>query len=269
MGKMKKVMNIIVVVFMIVCCSVKSNDAMAQKQKTPDQVMTSIYTAYDSISNLSFDVAYTYTDDSLNGHSAHESMKGAYTMSGKKVLYNLGNIQFMQNDSFFIAVYNDEKFILVTNPRVANVGSNLPMRSMMDSMLHSYAADYTISVKRINDSTNAISFVRADSLAKFDKLTVSYSSKKRAFLRSISYNFKQASMDDNPTGPDNGNEQPVYHTKNLTINFSNYRVDNFSKNLYDEGDYIKFDNGNWVPADKYENFKIYYTRTGAAGTQSK
>lgn len=260
----KKIMNIIVLTLMIVCCSVTVNSAIAQRQKNPQQIFANIYTAYDSIPYLSFDVKYTYASDGVNDKSANESLKGSYKMSGKNALYNIGNIQFMQNDSFFIAVYNDNKSIIVTNPHVAH-GSNLPMRSMMDSILHSYSAHYTISFKKVSDTTSAVNFVRADSLAQFDKLTIVYLSKNKAFLRSISYKFKiAAALDgshDSTIESGTASQQPTYYTKSLTIDFTNYRFDSFSDNLYDQSNYISFDNGTWKPVNKYKGFKIYDSRT--------
>src|SRR5689334_14707452 len=67
---------------------------------TPIQIMTEIYKAYDSINYLTFDVKYTYSSDTLNGNFINDALEGSYTMAGKRALYNLGNIQFMQNDSF-------------------------------------------------------------------------------------------------------------------------------------------------------------------------
>jgi hypothetical protein len=252
---------------MIVVCLTTVTKAIAQKTKTPQQIMASIYTAYDSLPSLSFDVKYKYTSDTLKGDFTNESMQGSYTMSGKKSLYNIGHIQFMQNDSFYIAVYNDEKFILITDPHTTSAESSLPLHTFMDSILHSYASHYTISNKRINDTTNSISFTRIDSAAQFDEFTITYLNKKRAFLQSISYSFKKAEwFEDSSAIAQTGKviQQQVNRRQNLTIDFFNYRVDKFSKKLYDESNYVWFDNGTWRPADKYKEYKIYYSRADAA-----
>jgi Carbohydrate family 9 binding domain-like len=160
---------------------------------TPQQVLTSIYTAYDSMHYLSFDVQYDYTEDTAIGSTPLVStvLQGSYTMAGRKSLYNIGNIQFMQNDSFFISVYNDQRFILVANPRRINAGANLPLRGMMDSIVQAYNTHYTVSDTILNNGAlGAINFIKADSLAQFDKFCITYYNLNRPYLRSISYVFK-------------------------------------------------------------------------------
>jgi hypothetical protein len=267
---MKKIINIVSVMMVVICFS-KGNKVTAQ-DKDPKTVMAGIYTAYDSASYLTFDVKYMYTSDTLNGNFINESLQGSYTMAGKKALYRLGNIQYMQNDSFLIAVYNDEKFILVADPQTKNVGSNLPLRSLMDSILHSYSAHYIISTQKINRTISALNFVRKDSLAQFDKFSITYFTKGPALLASISYDFKEATYSDKPDSAATqlGNPAPipiVYRHRTLAVDFSNYRSDNSSKDLYDENNYIRLENGKWVPADKYKDFRIYYSRTGGVAIQ--
>jgi cellulose/xylan binding protein with CBM9 domain len=237
----------------------------------PQQVLASIYTAYDSLPNLSFDAQYIYTQDTAQSSPPISNvLQGSYTMAGRKSLYNIGDIQFMQNDSFFIAVYNDQKFIMVANPRVNNVGSNLPLRPLMDSIVQSYSTHYTITDTLFNNGSGEINFTRADSFAQFDRFTIAYYNIGAPLLSSIFYSFKDPIWPTDSIGAEQDSMPITYHRKTFKVEFSNYKFDNFSPSLYDENNYIWFENGVCVPVDKYKGYQIYYSRSqGNIGGQSQ
>lgn len=230
-------------------------------QTTPQQIMNRIYEKYDSLSYLTFNVKYIYATDTIGGKYKTDVMKGSYTMAGKKALYNIGDIQFMQNDSFFITVYPDEKYIIVADPRTRNSGSQLPMRAMMDSMIKTYAKHYTI--KMTADSVEGtIRFIKADSLAQFDRFIIKYDVEEY-YLNSIKYDFEEAEIVGEDEEEDtNESLQTVTRKKSLTLRFTDYRIDNFSPDNYNENNYIWFDEGECKPADKYRGYRIFYSRSG-------
>ena len=228
-------------------------------QSTPQEIMNRIYAKYDSTTYLTFDVKYVYSTDTVNGRFKTDVIKGTYTMAGKKALYNIGDIQFMQNDSFFISMYPKDKFIIVANPRTRNTGSELPMRSVIDSMMLSYSQHYTVKIS--SDSTEgAIKFIRADSMVQFDKFIINYDIEDY-YLNSIKYEFQEPEIvnENDTTG---SQPQTTLRKKSLTIKFSNYRVDNFSDKNYNENNYIWFEDGECKPVDKYKGFRVFYSRSG-------
>lgn len=247
--------NILVVALLLAAAGVQR----ASAQSTPQEIMQRIYEKYDSLTYLTFDVKYVYKSDTLNGKSERDVIKGTYTMAGKKALYNIGDIQFMQNDSFFISVYPKDKFIIVADPRTRNAGSELPMRNMMDSMMLSYAKHYNITMS--SDSTEGtIKFIRADSMVQFDRFVIKYGIDDN-YLNSIKYVFEEPEVinEDDTTGAP---PQTVMRKKSLTIKFSNYRADNFSAKNYSENNYIWFEDGECKPVKKYKGFRVFYSRTG-------
>src|SRR5260370_24527456 len=80
--------------------SIQIKAQSARISPSPQQIMADIYKVYDSLNYLTFDLKYTYTSDTLNGDFTNDVLQGSYTMAGKKAKYNLGEIEFMQNDSF-------------------------------------------------------------------------------------------------------------------------------------------------------------------------
>ena len=224
---------------------------------TPQQIMTSIYKSYDSTTFLTFDLKFTYASDTLYGKFSSDKLEGTYTMSGKKARYNLGNIDFLQNDSFFITVYNDDKIILVADPRTNNVGNELPMRQAMDSLIQAYGQHYNIT--QLQDSVSGlgkINFEKSDSLAQFLNFAITYKLHAN-LLNSIEYKYEEYDHDDSITT----STIPTLRKKMLFIEFLNYRGDNFSDSDYSENNFIWFEDGECKPVAKYKDYKIYYSKS--------
>jgi hypothetical protein len=239
---------------LIICGSFCSHEVKAQS--AAQQVMETIYKKYDSLSYITFDVKYVYGTDTLYGDFKHEELGGSYTMAGKKAKYNIGNIEFMQNDSSLISVYNKEKFIIVADPKYGNTGDELPMRAMMDSMIQAYGQHYNIIT---NTTAGNISFEKTDSLAQFTKFFIGYDVSTN-FLNTIQYVFLENQL----MNPDDTTGSPAKYAmrqKTLRIEFSNYRLDNFSPALYNENNYVWFEDGVCKPIDKYKGYKVYYSKS--------
>ena len=247
----------------IVGCVTKIHAQNTSATAAITQTMQSIYQNYDSIKYLSFDVKFNYGSDTLLGKFDTEQMDGSYTMAGKRAKYRLGDIDFMQNDSFFIAVYNKDKLILVDEPKTINIGSQLPLRQQMDSLMLSYANQYTFSNFSQSTDTGVIQLLRADSTAQFDRFSISYDNRTK-MLYSVSYEYAEpAELDSvvlNRMMASSGSTTPPMQKKRLTISFHNYRFDNYDDTVYDENNYIWFDNGVCKPTAKYDDFKIYYSK---------
>jgi hypothetical protein len=225
-----------------------SVDVEAQTSSASN-VMAKIYRAYDSIPYVTFDVKYTYNSDTLNGNFTHDVLAGEYTLAGKHAKFRLGDIEFMQNDSFLITVYNKEKFMLVADPPKTKT---LPMRETIDSLLQVYSLHYNITTTL--DSTNgSVNFVGNDSIAQFKSLTINYEP-QRKLLKSVNYVFQEMEANDS------SQSVPTLRTKRLKVEFSNYRVDNFSKSLYDENNYVFFEKHACKPVSKYKEYRVFYYR---------
>jgi hypothetical protein len=238
----------------------------AYAQGTPPAVMQtlqSIYKNYDSVKYLSFDVKFDYGSDTLLGKFDAEQMDGTYTMAGNKAKYRLGDVDFMQNDSFFIAVYHKDKLIMVDEPKALNIGSQLPMRQQLDSLLNAYAAHYTFSQYNQTADTGVIQLVRLDSLAQFDRFSISYDNRNKMLYR-ITYEYKEpAELDADVITAykaSSGTTTDPVQKKRFTINFLNYRFENYDDAVYDENNYIWFENGMCKPVTKFEDYRIYYSK---------
>jgi hypothetical protein len=214
-----------------------------------------IYTRYDSLKYITFDVRYLYSTDTVNGDFKNDILNGTFTLAGQKAIYNIGDIQFMQNDSFLISVYPTEKIINVSEPNT-DANSALPLHSVLDSVMLSYSEHYNVS-SAIDSSIVTVSLLRADSLAQYDKIIVSYDT-STYFLTSVEYDFQENDI----VEPEDTtlNTQTITHQKKFVTQFLNYRIDNFSEKIYDESNYIWLEDGKWMPADKYRGYRVYYSK---------
>ncbi len=256
----RKITRVIAVAIMMI---LKGTVADAQVSPAIAQTLQSIYKNYDSVKYLSFDVKFDYGSDTLLGKFDAEHMDGSYTLAGNKARYRLGDIDFMQNDSFFIAVYNKDKLIMVDEPKAINMGSQLPMRQQIDSLLMAYASHYNISTYNSSADTGVIQLLGIDSLAQFTLFSLHYDT-KTFMLYQVSYNYKETAQLDADVlasyQSSTGTTDIPLQKKRFTIRFLNYRYENFEETAYDENNYIWFENGVCKPATRYEEFKIYYVK---------
>lgn len=241
---------------MIVACNTQAQNIT---QPALAATMESIYRNYDSIPFMSFDVKFNYTSDTLLGDYANEQLMGSYTMAGKKAKYRLGDIDFMQNESFFIAVYNSDKMILVDVPKTNNSGNNLPLRQMIDSLVQAYTVNYNVNRNFVNTDTGVISFDRTDTVTQLKKFNITYDDRSKMILKMAYEYLEPVQIDSNI----NYTSLPANRKRRLSIEFSNYRFDNYDDAVYNENNYIYFERGVCKPAAKYEDYKIYNSKPSA------
>jgi len=256
----RKISAIVTVAAMLMATGTAS---IAQAPSGVVQTLQSIYHNYDSVKYLSFDVKFNYGSDTLLGKFDAEQMDGTYTLAGNKAKYRLGDIDFMQNDSFFIAVYNKDKLIMVDEPKAINMGSQLPMRSQIDSLLSVYASHYSISSYNQSADTGVIQLLGTDSLAQFDRFALQYDN-RNFMLYQVSYEYREPAELDSAVlssyQASTGTTVIPVQKKRFAIRFLNYRYENYDESAYDENNYIWFENGMCKPAARYEAYKIYYVK---------
>jgi hypothetical protein len=246
--------------------------AMTANSQTPLDTARNIalefFKTYDSLHYLTFDVKFIYSSDTVYGDYSHEVMTGTYTMSGSKAKYNIGDVEYLQNDSFNIAVYHKDEMIVVADPVVRNAGSLLPMRDMIDSLLQSYAPHYTISVKAastgVDDSLGYVKLLKktTDTLSYYNKYVIEFNLEYFT-ITAIDIEFTEPghnlSIEDEP-------DEAVRLLKNssrtrrLRIEFSNYRLENFSDDVYSENNFIWEEDGEYKPVGKFKTYTVYNAR---------
>lgn len=236
----------------------------AQQTTSVNEILEGIYNKYDSIKNLSFDVRFEYGSDTLLGKYDAEQMNGSYIIADHKARYRLGDIDFLQNNSFFISVYNRDKLIIVDEPKIVDMGRILPMRQQLDSLLKNYNTHYSINSYNKSEDTGLIELVKLDSTAQLDKFSITYDRISKMMLQLYYEYTEAANLDTNAidvlkTIPGAEDKIPM-QKKRLTIRFMNYRFGINDDAVFDENNYIWLDNGLWKPISKYDDYRIYYSK---------
>jgi hypothetical protein len=224
--------------------------------------LAEVYKSYDRIKYLSFDVAYLYSSDTLNGDFTHSEVKGSYQINGRNTLYKLGDITFMQNDSILIGVYTLKKLIILGDPQTSALKGGIPMRDQMDSLFKMQEQYYDVTVSSKSKYTT-ISFKGLESTAQFIKYEIVYDNNTN-FIKKLEHSFRGITDKDltDPSMEDSTRHRLAkeIRLKKLTISFSNYSHAKIDKENFDEKNYIAYDNKMYKPAVKYSDYKIYDTR---------
>jgi hypothetical protein len=224
--------------------------------------LADIYNTYLTMQNVAFNLTYSYNSDTLNGDFSSEQIKGSYSISGKKSLYKLKDVTFMQNDSILIGVYDDQHVIIVGNPHASNATGALPSRSQLDSMLNQRGKDYEVAVTSKGKLTT-ISFIGIDSLAQFLKYDLVYDNSNHLIQR-LQYLYRGITDKDLTDPSLTDSVRNVLRTqirkKMLTVWFTDYRFDKAPDKLFDERNYIVYQGNIYKPAAAYAGYRIYNTK---------
>jgi hypothetical protein len=233
----------------------KGQSATANQVRT---AIAAINNRYDSAFFLSFDVKMIYDIDTLwagtdSADYNHTEMTGSYTFNGNKALYKLGEIEYLQNDSFSVALYKENKLMLVARPLPGQKpGMFIPTRSMLDSMMTRLEQQFVFEMVYSSDSSAMIIKLDANSADNIYRSIRIVYDPVSYLLTSVQYTFKDMTYaGDLPEGsPD--------RIATMSFNFSGYRVEAVSASVFDETKYIFFDGPNEIkPIAAYRDFTIY------------
>lgn len=231
-------------------------------QTTADTVrseMTIINSKYDSAFFMTLDIRINYNSDTVfagtdSADYSNTEMTGVYTFHGNKALYRLGDIEYMQNDSFTIAVYNNEKFILVGKTIPGIRASNfVPVKATIDSMLVSLEQYYESAIMDY-DSVKRISFKAIDSTLPYQRIDIEYDP-GTYLLTKVKYKLRDAGQV-SQTGT--ANDLQTIRKAEMVFLFQNYRVLQVGEAVFSEARYLFFDGPAEIrPADAYKDYTIY------------
>lgn len=227
---------------------------VAQEATQVKETLKAISKVYDTMEHLRFDVRYIYTTDSVNTR-----MEGSYSIQESKAAYKLGQMECMQNDSFFIAVYTQDKFILVSKPSGKTFTRFFPVKDAIDSLVKLSAGKYSVSITKGKDEPGKISFRAIDTLEKVSAFYIEYND-KTMLLQLIRYVYTEYGMTEATATTDS---RLAKKNKEMQIEFLNNRYELSPPELFDEKKYIRFSNGEWTPSENYNGYKVYYTPVAA------
>jgi hypothetical protein len=267
----RKLFLLFIVVAVLGASEAKAQTAVDSARNTVMQ----LFKTYDSIPYITFDVKYIYKSDTTYSDFTYETIKGSYTMSGSKAKYTLGDVEYLQNDSFLVAVYHKDQMMVVSSPVINNAGAYLPMRDLLDSLLQSYSGDYDISVDNkidtipssVEDVVDTKGFIRltrkpGNIQAQFDRYLLEFDIEQNIITK-VEYEFSDPGLDlTSVDEPDAGRRllKNTARKRTLQIEFANYRFDNFSDEVYNENNLVWTEDGEYKPVEQYKYYKVYNAR---------
>ncbi len=206
---------------------------------------------FDSATYLAFDVDITTASDTLFGKFTHDETPGKYIISDKSIYYNLGTTEYMQNDSFVVMIYHDEKTMFVTRDTITAKSSLFPLKRFADSVISLSQQYYDITQYDDSDS-RVIEFNARDSSMGYTRFAVYYSP-DGFYLNRLEMSFPETH---DPADPDNGLDAVIFHKK-ITMSFSNYSNPG-SLDVFNNANYVYFDrlHKSYGPSTKFRGYRF-------------
>ena len=249
---MCKKIGFALLISLMLCSNLMGQDVLKIKD-----ILLHISRAYDTSANLSFKLRFVNKIESASGKIASDKTEGKYALIGKNAFYIMGDIEVMQNDSFFVAVYNRDKFIIVSTPKSNASTQFFPFRETMDSLLKLSADKYLIKLNTSkSERLETIIFSAKDTLEKVKEFRLVYNSGS-SMISSISYLFHEYKASDEDYKEEN--PQMILQKKTILIEFEDYSHNKLDTSILSEKKYIFFENGECKLTERYRDFKLYYS----------
>jgi hypothetical protein len=232
--------------------------AQSQDVEKAKSILMNLSHNYDTSTNLSFSVSLVNIDEPVGGKLVSDKAEGKYALKANNAFYTMKDIEVMQNDSFIVAVYPKDKFVIVSKPKNNGNAKFFPFRETMDSLLKLSATKYAItSTIDKKEKIGTLTFAAKDSNEKVKEFRLIYNT-VGGLISSIRYLFdeyKQAEeTNDNAEKP-----AMVLHKKTMLIEFADYSHEPIPASVLSEKKYIFFDGGECKLAEKYSAYKLYYS----------
>jgi hypothetical protein len=230
--------------------------------QTPDSIKQALYKVnkvFDSSTFLAFDVNITYSTDTLFGQYQHEELNGEYIVNQNNLYYKIGDIEYIQNDSFVYNIYHDEKMLMMTRDLISNTSSKFPLREFVDSTIAWYDTAYTISLSTTDADYKVIKFT-----AKPDQQDVPYRSFSITYAPDNYYPDKfeltmYEALDNLPDMPDSIYQYIKIRRvhKYITMSFTNYHNPT-NLEVFDNDTYVFYNRQRkrYQPSEKMKDFQF-------------
>jgi hypothetical protein len=206
--------------------------------------------AYLSSSYLSFDIKYKYAFEATPA-TIEDSSMGEFKLHGYKYWGLLDSVEFMQNDSFLVALYHPEKVLSLARPAY-HYSFNLPLAQWDSLFLKTDRFTYGVGVesgwKKITVDYNAG--------LPYKKFEMWYDSSTYRISR-IRYVISEYATHENFYElPDPGDYGIV------DILFSGYQTGLFDDSVFDASHYFVKSGSSYTPAVSYTNYEVFIASSG-------
>ena len=253
-----KIIILVTFILQLVASAVIGQDIASVKK-----LLKNINAAFDSTYFLSFKVNYNYHSiDYISGQEDSSQRQASYIVKGKSFFYDMGDVEYMQNDSLSFTISKTDRVIMFSKVLLPSASKSLPLSSITDNVLDKYALYYSIT-NSVDTSSNkgSIFFVALKgALVPYQQIKVDYTLHP-AKLLGLTLNYKQQGSIKvlDKTGKYNGDTKGAMLNKTMVMDYTDYAFSNIDKGLFKREHYLYYDRQlhKYLPMPKYQGFKIY------------
>lgn len=239
---MKKILFALFLVFAFI-----SLYAQNDKVKPVIDMLKQIRAVYDTSSNLSFDISYIYTDESLPNNIL-DSISGFIQINHSRYHWQIGTTETITNNRYAIMLFKEDKIMYVTKP-FAKKGEIDPLALLDSSLILIKGLQTSIETQKKFKIIKLI-FPEGNS-CKNIQLSVD---KKTGFLSVVDFVLKPEALG-NSAGINPKDIKSAY--VHIQAKYSNYRKDLINDSVFNESNYFIRDNNNFNTTAQYKDYKIF------------
>lgn len=216
--------------------------AFSQQYAEAVNELQKIQQAYSDTGYNSFSVKYQYSKISAPA-KVLDTLSFQYKIKGNKYYCKVDKIEFLQNDSINVAVYHNEKTIILSNPSV-NIDKG---RLAIDNWDSAFVASNIDSVYvSDNKNTRIISF-HFTPASKYSSCSITcnsnnYRPKKISYTEKGSQYYEEGS--DKPDGII------------ITMSFSAINKSPFNESVFSEKKFVNLQNNKWTISSNYNGYNL-------------
>lgn len=224
----------------IILFSLLNFAAMGQEANL-DTVKAELYKVnkvFDSSRYFSFDVLFKSGTDTSFGKFETTVEQGHYMLNRNNYYFKMGEEEFIQTDSFFISLYNNDRVMIATREDPMPPGERFPLRLFLDSIITLYDSAYIIKAGE-TDSIRYISFVAKNDSLPYSRFSIQY---LPVSYFPVSMEFENLSELDTTALPDSlASKVKIKKIRNrLVMEFSNYQFPQ-SLEVFNSARYFLYD----------------------------
>jgi hypothetical protein len=220
-------------------CVIASQGLTAQV--TGAEILEKIHKTYSAANTLSFNITYTYFDNT-KGINPLKTSKGTVKMSGKKYLMSLDGVQMLRNDTFMVIMNPSEKVLMIDSASATPPG-NLQVGVPIDSLLR-YMGAIKVSEKGDNYLLSIVNTGNTETLIKKTELIVS---KTSFFIEKITVFYNTITDDDSKAS---WNPMMVIDYGGIKMN------ETIDTNIFSETKFLRKSGNKVLPAVAYKTYEL-------------
>jgi hypothetical protein len=240
MSKMKVILMFLGMIN--VCCLLQAQNAGIENE------FQQIRAAYEKLPYLSYQVQYLYAKEQAPGIYI-DTVNGRYLLHGKKYYGMLDSVEYVQNDSLFIALYPEEQVILLNSAAPSALQAN----TNWDSIWKQQKENMQVTMTKEGEFTKFDMRFAGDSTYK--KIELWYNSKTK-LMHAMKYIMREPQeLNEND---DEDNEQTTQEQPFVIIEarFTNYSTAPFDRAILQTERYVQKRDKEYQPSVWYKDYTV-------------